>query len=225
MAGKVIEVLRKFLPAFLSEGPNLSGDQKRAIWAIQNYRTQALGWEVYECSGCGKVHFAYHSCNHKACPQCGRQDTGKWVQRQLSKLVQAPYFMVNFTLPAELRPFFVGPNASDSFDLFFKTASTALSQVLSNPKWLGAQINGFTGILHTWNQQLMPHLHIHFIVPGAGLNQDGNFVRSKSEDFLVPIGELRRLFVDQWRIHLKQLRANLQSHRISNFAGICAKIG
>ena len=97
-----------------------------------------------------------------------------------------------------------GPS-SRSFDAFFKTSSTALSQALANPKWLGAQVNGFTGILHTWNQQLLPHPHIHYIVPGAGLDTQGRLVKCKNQDFLVPTSELIRLFIAHWKNQLKDL--------------------
>ena len=114
--------------------------------------------------------------------------------------------MVNFTLPAQLRSFFLGPHAAKAFDVFFKTSSTALSQALANPKWLGAQVNGFTGILHTWNQQLLPHPHIHYIVPGAGLDAHGRLVRCKHQNFLLPTSELTRLFIAHWKQQLKDLQ-------------------
>lgn len=92
--------LRRFLPAFLESNPPLSTQQRRAIWAITHCRTVAMGGRAYACPRCAEIHFAYHSCNHKACPQCGRQATERWVRRELQKLVNAPYFMVTFTRPA-----------------------------------------------------------------------------------------------------------------------------
>ena len=67
--------------------------------------------------------FAFHSCNHKACPQCGREATREWVGRELAKRVNAPYFMVTFTLPCELRALFFGPLAKDAYDIFFAAAA------------------------------------------------------------------------------------------------------
>ena len=127
-----------------------------------------MGAELYTCGKCGEKHFAYHSCNHKACPQCGKADTAKWVERELNKRVPGiPYYMVNFTLPAEFRPLILGQDAKKAYDAFFAASSKALSQVLSNPKWLGASVNGFTGVLHTWNQQLLFHPHIHYVGSNA----------------------------------------------------------
>ncbi len=141
-----------------------------------------MGGHLYACKPCGQRAFAWHSCNHKACPQCGREATGKWVQRELGKRVNAPYFMVTFTLPAELRGLFFGPLAKEAYDLFFAAASAALRQKLAAAKHLGAAVSGFTGVLHTWNQRLLFHPHIHFLVPGAGIDVRGKVVTVKKAD-------------------------------------------
>jgi hypothetical protein len=201
----VSDVLNRFLPRFLSGNPALNEDQWRAVRAIQACRTPALGAEGYTCRQCGRVHWACHSCNHKACPRCGRDATARWVQRELGKLVNAPYFMVTFTLPAQLRGLFLGPDAKEAFDLFFAASSKALSEKLAFPKWLGATTNGFTGVLHTWNQQLLPHIHIHYIVPGAGLDAQGQFVRVKSDSFLVHESPLQGAFRAYFREQLQLL--------------------
>ena len=206
MAGTVIEVLRRFLPDFLNADPVLTEEQERALRAISNCRTASMGGELYACAHCGQRHFAYHSCNHKACPQCGRQATQNWVRRELDKRVHAPYFMVNFTLPSQLRGFFFGPTAADAYNAFFSASSQALAQVLARPKWLGASVNGFTGVLHTWNQRLLFHPHIHYLVPGAGLDVNGKLAVCKDDDYLAPVSALRSAFVQQWRVHLQELK-------------------
>jgi hypothetical protein len=165
MASKptVIKALRRFLLDFLDTHPALSPAQYRAIWAVAVCRTSALGGHLHACSDCDQQHYAYHSCNHKACPQCGRQATAQWVDQQQTKLIAAPYFMVTFTLPDELRPLFFGKQAKEAFDAFFAACSSALSEKLGVQKGLGAQRSGFTLVLHTWNQQLLFHPHIHAI--------------------------------------------------------------
>ena len=65
------------------------------------------------------------------------------------KLVDAPYFLVTFTLPAEVRPCFFRPLAREAFDLFLKAASGALSEKLCSAKGLKARVSGFTAVLHT----------------------------------------------------------------------------
>lgn len=200
-ASTVREALRQFLPDFLRTAPSLSADQRRALWAITHCRTPALGGRAFGCRPCGRCHFAWHSCNHKACPQCGRAATARWVQRELGKRVDAPYFLVTFTLPAQLRTCFFGPVAKEAHDLFFTAVSRALSEKLATAKGLRAAVSGFTAVLHTWNQQMGFHPHIHCLVPGAGLDERGRLVRVKKPGFLVHLPHLQAAF----RQHLRDL--------------------
>lgn len=197
----VLAALRQFLPAFKQHAQGLSKNQRRACWAFTHCRTSALGGQAFACKPCRQTHFAWHSCNHKACPQCGGGATAAWIQREMSKLVQAPYFLVTFTLPAQLRSFFLGASAKEAYDLFFTAVSLALSEKLGTAKGFKAATSGFTAVLHTWNQQMGFHPHIHCLVPGAGLDEKGRFVRVKQPDFLVHLPHLQAAF----RQHLRQL--------------------
>jgi hypothetical protein len=195
MAATVIDALRRFLPAHLREHHRAMGEaRQRAVWAINHCRTAEMGGHLHACGSCGKREFHFHSCNHRSCPQCGKSATADWIERQLGKRIGAPYFMVTFTLPGELRPLFFTPAAKEIYQLFFAAASSALADTLANPKWLGAQTSGFTTVLHTWNQRLQFHPHLHCIVPGAGIDANGRVVTVKSANFLVPQPALRNLF-------------------------------
>jgi hypothetical protein len=112
----------------------------------------------------------------------------------MNKLLPVPYYMVTFTLPAQLRGEFFGPHARDAYDLFFQGACRALSEKLATEKGLRAPINGFTAVLHTWNQRLEFHPHIHCLVAGAGLNAQGHFVRVKNAARLVHLDHLKAAF-------------------------------
>lgn len=197
----VLGALRRFIPELLKTAPALSPQQYRAIWAITHCRTPALGGRAFACKQCGHLHFAYHSCNHKACPQCGAQAAHRWVQRELAKLINAPYFLVTFTLPSQLRSCFFGTRDKQAYELFFKAASGALSEKLAADKALRAHRNGFVAVLHTWTQKLEFHPHIHCLVPGAGLTEQNKFVRVKKPQFLVHLPHLQAAF----RQHLYRL--------------------
>jgi len=194
MALAVIEALRRFIPAFRQSTPPLSVDQRRALRALTQCRTPALGGSAFGCADCGSVQFAWHSCNHKACPQCGRAATAQWIGREMNKLLPVPYFLVTFTLPAQLRGQFFGPHARQAYDLFFQGATGALREKLAADKDLRACVNGFTAVLHTWNQRLQFHPHIHCLVPGAGLDGRGHFVRVSNGARLVHLPHLQAAF-------------------------------
>ena len=96
-------VLRRHWPAYeWKYRARLLPSHRRAVAAILSCRTPALGGQLYRCD-CGQEHYAYHSCNHRACPQCGHADATEWLDRQRRKLLPVPYYLVTFTVPAQLR--------------------------------------------------------------------------------------------------------------------------
>lgn len=161
-----------------------------------------MGGACYACPRCRSHHFAFHSCNHKCCPRCGKAATAAWVQRALLKQVNAPYFMVTFTLPQELRSCFFGPFAKEFYDIFFAATSSALAQKLATAKGFNATVSGFLAVLHAWGQQMQFHPHIHFLVPGAGLNSNGKVVTVRKADYLVHLPLLQAAFRDHFRLEL-----------------------
>jgi len=97
------EVLRRHWPAYARRfGAKLLPSHRHAVRAILQCRTPALGGQLYRCD-CGRFEFAYHSCNHRACPRCGHADATAWLARQRQKLLPVPYYLVTFTVPAQLR--------------------------------------------------------------------------------------------------------------------------
>jgi len=113
--------------------------------------------------------------------------------------------MVTFTLPQELRELFFGREAKAAFDVFFRASSQALSETLASRRVLGATTSGFTGVLHTWNQRLHFHPHIHYLVPGAGLDAEGHYVRVKNANFLAHLPAMTRRFRRRFREELERL--------------------
>ena len=175
--------LARQAPAWLQG--NLTPPQRRALHALQRCRTPALGGHLYRCAKCGKLHHAYHSCHHRACPRCGGAGTAAWTQKQTGRLLPVAYFLVTFTLPAALRPVFAA-RPELLYDLFFAQAAAALQAVAANPRHLGAVL-GMIGVLHTWGCQLQFHPHLHFIVPGGGLQPDRlKWRSSRQPDWLLP---------------------------------------
>lgn len=214
MPTTVIAALRRFLPAHLREHHRTMNDaQCRAAWAITHCRTAEMGGHLHACDSCLTREFHFHSCNHRSCPQCGKDATAQWVERELGKQVAAPYFMVTFTLPSELRSLFFSQHAKEIYQLFFTAAASSLADTLANPRWLGAKTNGFTMILHTWNQRLHFHPHIHCIVPGAGIAENGNVIRVKNAHFLIPLPALRKIFRARFRDGLSTLT---KKHSLTN---------
>ena len=159
------EYLRRF-------GSSMPGRQQELLNTILSCRTPARGGELFACpDGCG-FDYRYHSCNDRHCPLCGQTDADHWLQRQQARLLlPVPYFLVTFTVPAELR-LFIRAHLQIGLDLLFACSAQALHELAANPRRLGAQL-GMLGGLHTWSRTLIFHPHIHYLIPGGGLSPDG----------------------------------------------------
>jgi len=81
----------------------------------------------------------------------------------------------------------------------FHASSEALRALAADPKFVGTVRLGFFGVLHTWGRTLDYHRHVHYVVPGGGIDQDdGRWLPSRA-DFLVPVKALSILFRAKFR--------------------------
>jgi len=170
----------------------LSLGQLKAMSAIERCRTAELGGHQLHCERCDADTLAYNSCRNRHCPKCQASAAERWLQVQSAHILPVPYFHVVFTLPEALRGI-ACQNKAHVYDLLFKTAAKTLLKIAADKKHLGAEI-GITAVLHTWGSSLIHHPHLHCIVTGGGLSDDGErWVRSRP-NFLVPVRVLARLF-------------------------------
>lgn len=157
---------------------------------------------MYRCTDCAQPDFAYHSCHHRACPRCGGSGTAAWTARQEAQLLPVPYFLVTFTVPAELRAAFAARPAA-MHAMLFRESAAALQQVAAERRLLDAEL-GFVGVLHTWGRQLQHHPHVHYIVPGGGLSADGKkWVPARQRDWLLPVAKLAAVFARRMEAALR----------------------
>ena len=212
---RLAEILTKHWPGYAAKfGRLIPAEQPAAVRAILRCRTPALGGQLYRC-GCGKEHYAYHSCNHRACPRCGRDDAAAWLAQQRTRLLPVPYFLVTLTVPAELRgPIRAAPRAW--YGALLKEGAGALQDLAAQPKHLGAEL-GVTAMLQTWTRNLRYHPHVHLLVPGGGLTADQlRWVRVKDAQFFLPQVKLAARFKGR-------LKAWLQTEQSELFKRVPAK--
>jgi hypothetical protein len=201
---EVAHIARLFGPAY-REQHRLPERHRRALWDIENCRTAALGGHLSECDHCGAPQVRYNSCRNRHCPKCQSLDKERWLEKRSQELLPVPYFHIVFTLPDELNAL-VLRNQQVLYDLLFETASQTLLLIAADPKHLGAQI-GMFAFLHTWNQQLLDHPHVHFIVPGGGLSPDRRRWVASRSSFFLPVRVLGRLFRGKFLHRLQALYA------------------
>jgi hypothetical protein len=192
------DILRAHAASYTQTRP-VNSQQRKVLRDILTCRTPALGGHLETCEkDCGYRRLSFHSCRNRHCPKCQALNKLRWVSRRCQRLLPTRYFHVVLTLPHQLNPLLFR-NQRILFNLFFEAASQALLQLAHG--WPRLQVlPGFTAILHTWNQELAPHVHLHIVITAGGLNPDGSRWIPAKNNFLVPVRALAKLlrgkFVD-----------------------------
>ena len=144
------------------------------------------------CAGCGDERTVFHSCRNRHCPTCQSLNQARWIEGRMARLLPTDYFHVVFTVPDDLLAGLAMRNRELFFDALFAAGSQTLLELGRSEERLGAQL-GLTAVLHTWTRDLRFHPHLHCIVMGGGLSDDGQW-RSTKRDYLFPVAVLSKLF-------------------------------
>jgi hypothetical protein len=189
----------------------------KVLFAIARCRTAALGGHIDECTRCGhRTAISYNSCRNRHCPKCQTGARERWIQARRRELLPTPYVHVVFTLPPQLALLAL-QNKKIIYALLLRASAETLLAVARNPRHLGAEI-GFFSVLHTWNQKLQIHPHVHCVIPAGGLSLDRTrWIRSHPRFFL-PIHVLRRVFRGKFVHALHSAFQRGQLHLSGNLA-------
>ncbi len=190
-------------------------EQHRAMRAIEQCRTAALGGHLEECSHCRHRRFVYQSCRNRHCPKCQSLARAQWLEARKEELLPVEYFHVVFTLPQQIAALAL-QNQAAVYNILFQATAETLTTIAGDGKHLGADI-GFFAILHTWGQNLMNHPHLHCVVPGGGLSADRNRWVSCRTGFFLPVRVLSRLFR---RLFLQKLFKAHRKGRLQFFTSL-----
>lgn len=196
---EVADVLRLHGKAFFEKHPQ-PPHVGSALNLIRICRTAALGGHLDRCPGCGFERPSYNSCRNRHCPKCQTAAKQEWLEKRKSELLDVPYFHCVFTLPHELNPLIL-QNKALGLSLLFKSVGETLTGFARHPQWKLEGQPGFIAVLHTWNQELSDHFHLHVILP-AGVLRGGAFIRAPQARFLFPVKALGSVFAAKYRDHL-----------------------
>ena len=171
----------------------LSAQQYKVMKRIEICRTAALGGHVEACDHCGYTQNAYNSCRDRHCPKCQTMVKEKWLTNRKAEVLPCPYFHNVFTLPHELNSLIMA-NKRIMLALLFTAVKETLQVFARDPQWrLEGQL-GFISVLHTWNQKLMDHFHLHCIIPAGALSYDRKKWIAASRKYLFRVESLAKEF-------------------------------
>lgn len=172
------QIMKDHMPWILNN-PEFSVRQRKTAGMIAACKTQSLGYYAEYCPKCDKViGIHYRSCRNHCCPNCQTSSQIRWTMLREAEVIPGiPYFHVVLTLPHELNPLILA-NQKEMLSILFRAASESVIQLSLDPRFLGA-VPGIISVIHTWTQELTPHFHIHMIISGGGLTEEGLFVGLK----------------------------------------------
>ena len=168
---EMADILRFAGQSFLQRSQRwISWQHQKVLLAITRCRTAALGSHRDRCSSCGHTAISYNSCRNRHCPKCQGNARQHWLEARERELLPTPYVHIVFTLPREVASLAL-QNKQVIYNLLFHASAETLLEIARDPRHLGAEI-GFFSVLHTWNQRLQHHPHIHCVLAAGGLAPD-----------------------------------------------------
>jgi hypothetical protein len=204
---ELAEVIRDAGPTFtFRKHPWLTWLHLKVLLAILRCRTALLGGHVDACSRCGHQAISYNSCRNRHCPRCQTHARDRWIEARSRDLLPTAYAHVVFTIDHALARLAL-QNKADVYSLLMRASAETLLTVAADPQHLGAEI-GFFSVLHTWNQQLQHHPHVHCVVPAGGLALDHTHWIHSSPRFFLPVKVLARVFRGKFVEGLRELYAD-----------------
>ena len=165
----VAHILKEHIADYQKQYP-LWHEHRKIVYDLMNCRTPYLGGHVDRCDHCGAMRITYHSCRNRHCPTCQHMPRERWLEQRKQEMLPTDYFHVVFTVPHALNTVVLN-NKKVMFTILFKAASQTLLAFGENE--LGGKL-GVVTTLHTWDQKLNAHFHLHCLVAGGAVCPDGS---------------------------------------------------
>ena len=178
----------------------LSASQQKVMRAVSVCRTQELGSHLKQCDTCGFEHPTYNSCRNRHCPKCQSLAKAKWLEKQTSELLPVGYFHLVFALPHEFNRLILA-HKKIGLSLLFKAVSETLLE-FGQTRLKGTL--GIIAVLHTWDQTLKDHFHLHCLVPAGALSSNHSRWIGARPNFLFPVTALSQVFQGKFLALLQQ---------------------
>jgi hypothetical protein len=209
---QIAHILHKHMGHYQNQY-RLWAEHKKIVSDLLNCRTAHLGGHIDRCDNCGTVRIIYHSCRNRHCPKCQHMPRERWLEKRKDEILPLSYFHVVFTLPHELNTIILN-NKKVMLNCLFAAASKTLLAFGKN------ELNGtpgFLAILHTWDQKLKAHFHLHCLVAGGVVSKNSKRFIASTGDYLFNQQALslvfRGKFIQQMSLACQSNKLRLADHR------------
>ena len=200
---ELADVVRRFQDDYVAQfGDVMMPSQKKALKDIAACMTAEMGGHQYRCEKCGDQFWVYHGCRNRACPACHGRQIRQWLQERDAELLPCDYYHLVATVPEELRHAMLS-DQKYMYSLLMRTVARALVDLARDRKYIGAT-PGILAVLHTWTSVMHYHPHVHMLITGGGVSDDGANWHEATRRFLVPVRALSKLIAARMRDTLKK---------------------
>jgi hypothetical protein len=196
---ELADIFRQYGEAY-RRGHALPLSHLKVMHSIEVCRTAWLGGHILQCDRCGYQRQAYNSCRNRHCPKCQGLAKALWLEERKAELLPVGYFHLVFTLPHELNPVAL-TNKRVVCNILFKAVSGTLLEF--GRRHLGGK-PGFIAVLHTWDQTLSDHFHLHCLIAAGALSMDESRWIPARNNFLFAVRALSVVFRGKFLDFFKQ---------------------
>lgn len=203
---EVALLFSRFKEEFLTQYPQ-PYEHYSSIHLIQSCRTAKLGGHLQRCDHCNYAKPVYNSCRSRMCPKCQSLKRERWVEARQEEILPCKYFHGVFTIPHSLNPIALW-NKKLIYAILFESVSETLQAFATRE--FGGQL-GFISVLHTWNQKVLDHIHLHCLIPAGAIHPETRtWIPCRRSEFLFPVFAVSKVFrskfIDKLRSRESQLK-------------------
>ncbi len=197
-------IFQTYGPQYLSlYGDRMPKFHKKTIQDIIDCRSGSFGAILYACNECHKIQPVPCCCGNTHCPNCHHDKADQWLNKQMEHLLPTYYFLLTITLPQGLR------NVARShqkivYQAMFSCAHEALKKLARDKRFIGSTRIGYLAVLHTWGNMMQYHPHIHLVIPGGAVSENGDHWLPSRQDLFVHTKPLEKIFKAKFRDAIKK---------------------
>lgn len=204
----IADIVRRFSADYITQfGDVMLPSQKKAVFDMATCQTAACGGRRFRCDDCDHSFWIWHGCRNRACPKCHGKQITAWLANREVEMLPCPYFHLVATVPEELRPVFL-KHQKFMYGLLLNIVSKELIALAREERFVGAT-PAVLAVLHTWNGRLGFHPHVHLLISGGGVSDNGLAWHEANASFLVPVKRLSKQIAKSLRKAIETQRPEL----------------
>ncbi len=186
---RIVDILRSYL--CLISLITIDTWKLRILKTVAKCGTEELGGFCATCISCGYSITGGRHCNSRNCPNCGGNKRRIWSEKLADRILPTKHFHLVFTLPHQYNNLFAA-HQTPLLNLLMISVREVLDTFVKRT-FKGGKA-GYMMVLHTWNQELLPHYHVHVLITAGAISKSCETWIDSQKKFLFPVHALAKVF-------------------------------